>query len=132
MKAKKKALAADIASSIEAKLTEAGEQSKKVKKAIEKSADKLAGKITKLFKKEEKKKDKDTNSKKKKKKDKKSLKDGSSAVSKISNGATVATPPSAAPAQPKTTPSKSSVTRKPAETEQASAPIQEETPSATA
>ncbi|GAB4039854.1 hypothetical protein [Spirosoma jeollabukense] len=55
MKAKKKALAQDITTAVEAKLGEATEQSKKFKKTIEKSAKKLAKKLVKLINKEEKK-----------------------------------------------------------------------------
>ncbi|MFD1141231.1 hypothetical protein ACFQ4C_08935 [Larkinella insperata] len=58
MKAKKKALITDITNSVEAKISEAGEVSKKVKKVIEKSAEKLATKLVKVYHKEEKKKEK--------------------------------------------------------------------------
>ena len=58
MKAKNKALITDITSSVEAKVSEAGELSKKVKKVIEKSAEKLAKKLVKVYHKEEKKKEK--------------------------------------------------------------------------
>lgn len=53
-KAKQKSLASDIVSSIEIKLGEAGEATKKMKKSIEKSADKLAKKLVKLMDKREK------------------------------------------------------------------------------
>lgn len=55
-KTKQKALATDIVSSIEARLGEAGQSTKKIKKSIEKSAEKLAKKLTKLMFKDEKKK----------------------------------------------------------------------------
>lgn len=58
MKAKQKLLASDIISSIETKIGEAGETTKKMKKSIEKSADKLAKKLAKLMDKNEKKKTK--------------------------------------------------------------------------
>lgn len=48
-KTKRKALASTIVSSIEARLGEAGETTKKMKKSIEKSADKLAKKLAKLM-----------------------------------------------------------------------------------
>ena len=56
MKAQKKALATDISNSVESKLAELGEQSKKVKKMIQQSAKKLAAKLIRVTKKEEKKK----------------------------------------------------------------------------
>ena len=56
MKAEKKALAHSITASVEAKLSDGTEQSKKLKKTIEKAANKLAKKLVKLLKKEEKKK----------------------------------------------------------------------------
>ena len=56
MKVQKKALATDISTSVESKLAEIGEQSKKVKKMIQQSAKKLAAKLIKVTKKEEKKK----------------------------------------------------------------------------
>ncbi|MBC3785218.1 hypothetical protein [Spirosoma utsteinense] len=55
IKTKQKSLASDIVSSIEAKLGEAGDASKKIKKSIEKSAGKLAKKLVKLMDKTEKK-----------------------------------------------------------------------------
>ena len=48
-KAKQKSLAADIVSSIEIKVGEAGEATKKMKKSIERSAEKLAKKLVKLM-----------------------------------------------------------------------------------
>ncbi|MGA0555442.1 hypothetical protein ACO2Q8_02245 [Larkinella sp. VNQ87] len=55
MKAQKKALAESIAQSVETKLAEGGNASKKLKKLVQQSSEKLAAKLIKVTTKEEKK-----------------------------------------------------------------------------